>query len=806
MSALSAIFLLCPLFLQECPLILPGYTVSLGTEIRAMSVIPAPQAQWALDNTAGGILSLARGFIQAATTDNVQMLALLACEQFGSTLPINTTTRIKVELLARRSDSKSLSFLKSMVGFSAGDSADVLSRSDGGVRFLSFAAILVSWGTSLISSAELLDSLIRDTANKNQPMPTLLQLKDLLQALTPKLISSGLTADVLGWRDWFERFGASTRLAERVITPGVQEMREFLNALRNCFRIGEQSTIRVETCMAYVPFSVAVIKWTLGKPPNIEGIDGSNWLESDLDGICVMTSPVEGRFLVSIFHAISSPEQLISVKGIIGPLSGVYDFLGGSLDVKLWANARLKDLELQSVLCGQVLYYIIEQLVPKITLSDQTFGTLTQAKATSRPRSLPEPFGDSATRLNTIQYILGDSLKLPTQGTEPAKLLSCIKNQHSLCHECKKSEARESDVLDHEGQLDRDYMELDKDNAPAYSSRFISEGHKCFEARIGAFAADLLALSLFASENTILDFPNLKYPDFRSIRPNQSWSHDFGSMSTYAGIGKSEDWNALIVRGWWPSLAGHLHLLCCPSYSVFSHVLDLTSDQEHDGVIISADHGQVIYPSVLGAHVPSRDAHLQLKCIPGQLCWNRQTIYAFVSDADKLDRSPLMNNERYHPKPTAEVLGASYIPIPRLRASRLQFFIDLTNDRMEQLNISVGWERKGSRAYLGAGNAWDLIDGVCQTVFSPPCRHKADAPVGNIGEDFYLDKSYLDAQCRIRTYRRGETSLLIPLHGDHTSQLLQLAATPERCVLHRDGCLGCALRLAKELSITTVIC
>ena len=109
-----------------------------------MSVIPAPQAQWALDSTVSGILSIARGFIQAATSDNVQMLALLACEQFGTTLPINTMTRIKVEKLARRSGSKSLGFVKSLVGFSAGDSADVLSRSDGGVRFLCFAAILVS--------------------------------------------------------------------------------------------------------------------------------------------------------------------------------------------------------------------------------------------------------------------------------------------------------------------------------------------------------------------------------------------------------------------------------------------------------------------------------------------------------------------------------------------------------------------------------------------------------------------------------------------------------------------------------------
>ena len=70
-----------------------------------------------------------RGLMQAATTDNVQPLALHACEQLGTTLPIlNTTTRIKIEKLAGRKHSQPLSFVKTQVGFRAGDSADMLSK------------------------------------------------------------------------------------------------------------------------------------------------------------------------------------------------------------------------------------------------------------------------------------------------------------------------------------------------------------------------------------------------------------------------------------------------------------------------------------------------------------------------------------------------------------------------------------------------------------------------------------------------------------------------------------------------------
>ena len=125
-----------------------------------MSLSAAPSLQWSLDQIAGGVISITRGLIQAATSDNVQISALLACEQFETTLPINTTTRIKVERMAKQKHSQPPGFLKAQIRFSAGDS-DMLSRTDWGVRLLCFAAILVSWGIKGIQSAELLESLVR---------------------------------------------------------------------------------------------------------------------------------------------------------------------------------------------------------------------------------------------------------------------------------------------------------------------------------------------------------------------------------------------------------------------------------------------------------------------------------------------------------------------------------------------------------------------------------------------------------------------------------------------------------------------
>lgn len=44
--------------------------------------------QWALNETSDSAIKVARGVLQAATNDNVQPLALLAAEAFGSTLAI----------------------------------------------------------------------------------------------------------------------------------------------------------------------------------------------------------------------------------------------------------------------------------------------------------------------------------------------------------------------------------------------------------------------------------------------------------------------------------------------------------------------------------------------------------------------------------------------------------------------------------------------------------------------------------------------------------------------------------------------
>ena len=227
-----------------------------------------------------------RGLIQAATSDNVQPLALYACEQLGTILPLlNTATKIKIERLARRKQNQPLSFVKVQVGFRAGDSADMLAKTDSGLSFLCLAAILVSWGDGM-EAAKLLQDLVRQYAKSEHPLPTLIQLHDMLRALKPKLADSGITREVAGCYDLCSSalelnfFQSSRRInvASASDANGVQNM---LDAFNRCFRLGDDScTMRVRSRDTCLPWVIAVTKWLLGDFPNVWLLDGSQLITS----------------------------------------------------------------------------------------------------------------------------------------------------------------------------------------------------------------------------------------------------------------------------------------------------------------------------------------------------------------------------------------------------------------------------------------------------------------------------------------------------------------------------------------------
>lgn len=92
---------------------------------------------WNVDLTAERILKLGRGLLQLSLSDNVQPLAVWACEAYGAKLPMCLETRLKMERLAKRQYTTFKQW-GMLVGFTREDTASELAtKNDAGGKFSS---------------------------------------------------------------------------------------------------------------------------------------------------------------------------------------------------------------------------------------------------------------------------------------------------------------------------------------------------------------------------------------------------------------------------------------------------------------------------------------------------------------------------------------------------------------------------------------------------------------------------------------------------------------------------------------------
>ncbi|KAL8378006.1 hypothetical protein RB595_008614 [Gaeumannomyces hyphopodioides] len=240
----------------------------------------AVQAQWSLDTTAGSAFNLLSGVIQAATTDNVQAIALLACERFGSTLAMSDETMSKIETsVVPTPPSIPLRFLQAKIGFSKHDCAAQLGKSKAGVRFLGLAAALITT-MEPIEAAKALDLMLSKSAADPTQLPTLRQLRDLLLALEPRCLTAGFADSVHGWEPLvaLDRSQRARGFQSRHPSPDCLAL--VVDSFRQIGRIGDAkitgATIKTTFCG---PWLVAFTKWCLGAPPSVYFQDGTSIIE-----------------------------------------------------------------------------------------------------------------------------------------------------------------------------------------------------------------------------------------------------------------------------------------------------------------------------------------------------------------------------------------------------------------------------------------------------------------------------------------------------------------------------------------------
>ena len=351
--------------------------------------------QWALNETANNTFTIAKGFIKAASSDNIQALALIACEAFGSTLAMSQETCMKVERVAGlHHQSVFVNFLKAQIGYSSGDSAAQLSLSAAGVRFMGLAAALVTLGA--FKGAAALESMMAETASERQLLPTVSHLRDLLNVLEYKLVRTGFAESAAGWGIWFNSNSLLSDghkiLVSMQTAPQQQELTELIKALREIGRLGDAIQVTV-TVMRSAAWVTAFIKWSLGMPPSIISDHGTTLLEQPESNITLVVGRAQGM-TVAISRHMNSPAEIVEMNTVAERKSS----WTGMVSVQTYAKTRFQRLGLHSDLAKravvQALPYAVKQvtdLLQPTDLSEYDSGIMPAWKETQERKHVYNP-------------------------------------------------------------------------------------------------------------------------------------------------------------------------------------------------------------------------------------------------------------------------------------------------------------------------------------------------------------------------------------------------------------------------------
>ena len=829
--------------------------------------IPMTSSSWAITDTANKTVTFATGMLEAATSDNIHPITLKCCESFGSLLPLCTETRVKVEQLARRNHiSHVLNFVKAQIGYRKGDSVELLSRSDSGVRFLALATTFCT--TDRYDAADRLDALLQATAEKDQIRPTIKQLQVMMQTITTKMMLSDYANSIVGWeifsRAMLADYGPDYAIDSARI-PSKKSLQDVILALSELCRIGELQSTEIKLKPEQLPWTGAFIQWCLGISPNVRTSSGKS-LSVQQD------SPVTLTVMPGTWNPMSRRRQQDAIGGdlqvaVQKPLRRFEEivFLEDSdskkrswqslVDAQTWVqhqflnlHARLPetqtDKRLQSAI-GQALYFIIVELPERLLLCYNLMNLLKYHEDKGGPpddlfhASSPQPFLDATTRLQVAHGLLDNHIALTREDSDFTKTLKPTDLAEILRGVCQTCASGQHGL--HHGRYGACRVDL-------------------LLALIGRIGSALLTLTLFGSR------PEL-YPCILALTK----SKDFPSRRCLNKRGKKfvefgSDWCRLVTTQWYPLMNGRYQFLSCKASDLFADATTLMGHPplSRESTIISSGYGQVVFPAFFEANDFMREGYMQLCAFPGRLRKDDMDFECLIDavhnyeldidfedegsgtaddlenlddwltesddeDGDQLsdtrdnqeardvDRDEAARQEhgairveqanKHEVKDTSESEpGEKAVPIAFSAAER---HIASSNDRLEW-RVAIEDEVLLGEMFLTGKHdepirAWPLIESLSTIRLTPVCKHKYSRPAGDIGAQFRLSTEFPRAECRggILVMRRT----LLNAGRSYAKQLtfLKQRTSYPPTVVHVDGCIRCALQFCLDGRCRVVI-
>jgi hypothetical protein len=646
----------------------------------------SPQLQWELSRSFDSSISVARGVIQASTSDNVQTLALLACEGFGATLAICPETCRKVEaqiIRLQTPTSAVVSFLSAVVGYSKDDCASQLARSLAGVQFIALATTLLTIGSSY-HAGEALAHMLRISAADKTLLPPARHLKDLLASIEHKCVPLKFPDMVFGWSKILLD-SAPTTPEDRTFwkadyfVPNAEGIGGLVDAFRQLSRMGNATSVTLKTvgCTAWV---AAFTQWCLGVPPSTYQDNGRAILvqpKSDVTIIAIKDTKGCSSLEITIHRSMGNPSDLITVD-----LSG--KAWSGLVSIEAYGQLLFRQFDFDfgtaHKAVNQSLPYAMKQIVTMLRLSE--LKRIDRAVKPSDWHHVPEeaarlaayPFPHDVAISNILFRMLGIS-DAPVSNKLPPL---------------------EEGLMVTDLPLIRLYLEGVRRSCRCKTcspTGIMFEACKIvdFMVKLSEFAADVLLLSLFESPEALLVYSG--------NHRTSSFGYEIIQILT---TGK-------------PSVVPLKNVLQA-TLSVVGH--DVSDDLEQEVWVLSCYKGQAVYPKLFETYLIQDSGYLTLSWAPGILRYDGEVYSKAIGD-----RGAGQTLQR--PRPIDIATKAVNQPINLAPDQRLVWRV-IREDGFLRINVCI--EEDGTWMSMLHSPLTMLIN-LSSALITPSCPHSADEPL-----------------------------------------------------------------------------
>ncbi|KAK5228741.1 hypothetical protein LTR96_010193 [Exophiala xenobiotica] len=821
--------------------------------------LPATSSVWAISDTANTTVTIARGLLEAATSDDISPVALLACASFGSLLPVSPETRLKIEQLARRNHtSHVLNFIKAQIGYRKDDSVEQLSRSDSGIRFICLVATLCT--LDRYDAADRLDSLLQATQQGFQIRPTIRQLQVMLDSMKTKLIMSDFATSVAGFEMFLRASLAGSPSRMRIaLIPTKKSLQDLVMAMNQLGRIAEEDsieTVEVRLNSCYAPWTCAFIKWLLGVPPLVRTAQGKTLLQQDNASITLtILSPGSNSTKRTADRKANWSEPELEWQGLVS-VQVWFDYQFSILFDKI--PQLRKEGKLRNAL-GQALYFIVTTLPERLVFCenlDAFESTMLHRRGDVEDMfhpTAPKAFLNLDVRLRIAKELVKGHVTLVQEDNDengtmlPHNLGKALK---SGCGVCQKQTILE-----------------DRGGGPC-------KVHQLLEG-IGELGSMLLTLSLFGPHPEA--FPMLRAASQLDDMAIHYRLYPLPQKKTMS----SASFSNLITTGWQALMHGQYAYLSCRPITIFQHAAKMMGHLRiSESTIISSLYGQVLFPAFFEARDFLREGCLQMSVFPGKLQkdglqFDFLVDHSFGDEIDDHDSSDINQLDDFIEiddteleKVVSDPEGEGHDHVGRIGSGSTGDY----DEQMEEVDLEEPEEDRGEErdsnnesqgqpdfalmsttnvnaystarepvpfAFAGARRRlvlsaevmqwsisvreamlhgelrfhgyerlqvtpWKVINSLFRARLSPACPHPYNNPAGELADSFELDRN---KQGDYRYYRSVRPRSLVMAGQNYARQLETLGNYGEYppVIVHVDGCIQCAMRLGLADRVRVVI-